>query len=352
MISQTLPLLLATAALSLLFCRLLAPVAVRVGLLDRPSERKVHSEEVPLVGGIGIFIAFAAVLLITDASGQAGGLLAACALLLIVGLVDDWRQLSALTRFGAQITACCLMIFHSGVYLTDFGSLMWDGLLSLGWLSVPITIFSALGVINAFNMMDGIDGLSSTVFIVAAAAMAWLAYLAGAHGNVGVLLIAIATVSGFFLLNARITRNRRVRVFLGDSGSGFLGVLLAWQFIDLGNGADRAFAPMTAVWIFGIPLADTLCVMVRRKRLGLSMVAADQMHLHHAFLKAGFSVGQTWLAMTGLVMATAGVGLLGHFMGWPEYLMFYAYIACGLVYCRTMNQSWRNRRFLGRDFVE
>ena len=90
---------------------------------------------------------------------------------------------------------------------------MWNGVFQLGWFSIPITIFAALGVINAFNMMDGIDGLSSVIFIIAGSAMAWLALRAGHVFNAGILMIAVASALGFFLLNARLPWNKRARVF-------------------------------------------------------------------------------------------------------------------------------------------
>jgi UDP-GlcNAc:undecaprenyl-phosphate GlcNAc-1-phosphate transferase len=294
----------------------------------------------------------AVTLLTTHFSPEALPLLIACGLMMITGMLDDLYKLSPLTRFILQIIACCIMIFASGVVLTDFGSLMWNGLLSLGWFSIPITIFAALGVINAFNMMDGIDGLSATIFIIAGSAMAWLALLAGQSGNASMLIIAVAAVLGFFLLNARLPWNQRARVFLGDSGSMFLGMFLAWQFIDLGNGDDRAFAPMTAVWLLGIPLVDTIRLMTQRWRRGDSSMSADQFHLHHAFLKAGFSVSQTVAAITLLVLFTTTIGLTGHVLGWPEYLMFYGYICFGLVYLYIMRHCWRDGRFLGRDVSE
>lgn len=347
---ELLVVLTVTAALTVVSCRLLTPFAHLVGLLDHPSCRKVHRGDVPLVGGVGAFLAFCVMITVVGVPGhETLCLLGACALLVVVGIVDDLRSLSPIVRFSGQALGCLLMISLCDVVLTDFGSLMWNGVLSLGWLSIPITIFSALGVINAFNMMDGIDGLSSTVFIIAASAMAWLAWLAGMDGNFSTLLVAIATVFGFFILNARVSWNRKFRVFLGEAGTGFLGLLLAWQFIDLGNGADRSFAPITAVWIFGVPLVDTLCVMARRWRRGTSMVAADQLHLHHAFLRAGFTIRQTWMAITILLLCTAGVGLLGHFLRVPEYVMFYAYMVFGSSYCFVMNRCWQHGRFLGRD---
>jgi UDP-GlcNAc:undecaprenyl-phosphate GlcNAc-1-phosphate transferase len=342
--------LLATAGLSMVLCMLLTPMAHRFGLLDHPSERKVHNTSIPLVGGIAIYIALAmATILATTYTNEALPLFAACGLMLITGMLDDLHELSPTTRFIMQIIACGIMIFASGVVLTDFGSLMWNGVFQLGWFSIPITIFAALGVINAFNMMDGIDGLSSMIFIVATAAMSWLALRAGHMFNATMLMMAAGAALGFFLMNARLPWNERARVFLGDSGSLFLGMFLAWHFIDLGNGDDRAFSPMTAVWILGVPLVDTIRLMVQRWKRGGSSMQADQYHLHHAFLKAGFSVWQTGAAITLLVLFTTTIGLAGQILGWPEYLMFYAYIAFSLIYIAIMRRCWHHGRFLGRD---
>ena len=344
--------LLAAAGLSLALCLLLTPLARRVGLMDKPSRRKVHGKPVPLVGGFAIFLTMAIIILLATPFGsEAIPLLLACGLLMVAGLVDDRQELSPAVRFVLQIVACCIMIFAGGAVLTDFGSLMWDGVLSLGWFSVPITIFAALGVINAFNMVDGIDGLSSMIFMIACTAMAWLALQSGQDTSAGLLIIAVAAVFAFFLLNARLPWNQHARVFLGDSGSVFLGLFLAWQLIDLGNGDDRAFEPMTAVWLLGIPLLDTLRLMWQRWRRGGSPFAADQFHLHHAFLKAGFSVSQTWAAIIGLVTFTTAIGLAGHILGWPEYLMFYGFVVFGLVYLRVMYCCWRDDHFLGRQLT-
>ncbi len=340
---------LATVGVSLVLCLLLMPIAKSIGLLDHPSDRKIHQNPISLAGGTAIFLAMIiTITLTTSYTTEALPLLAACGLMLITGMFDDLRELSARIRFILQILACCIMIFASDVLLTDFGSLMWNGVFQLGWFSIPITIFAALGVINAFNMMDGIDGLASMVFIIAGTAMAWLALRAGQTFNASMLIIVVGAVLGFFLLNARLPWNRRARVFLGDSGSIFLGMFLAWQFIDLGSGDDRAFAPMTAVWLLGVPLVDTIRLMTQRWRSGGSPLQADQFHLHHAFLKAGFSVTQTVVAITLLVLFTTTIGLTGQILEWPEYLMFYGYIACGLVYLHIMRRCWRDGRFLGR----
>lgn len=353
MVFEPWPAFMVTAGISLVLCIILTPIAKKIGLLDHPSSRKVHRRPVPLVGGAAIYLALLiSITVCTPYVDQVLPILIASGFMVITGMIDDRRELSPLIRFVMQILACCIMIFVSDVVLLDFGSLMWNGVLSLGWFSVPITIFAALGVINAFNMMDGIDGLSSMIFIVASIAMAWLAQRAGQDINTALLIIIAGAVCGFFLLNARLPWNKRARVFLGDSGSVFLGFFLAWQLIDLGSGDDRALVPMTAVWLLGIPLLDTTFVMIQRWRNGNSPLEADQHHLHHAFLKSGFSVTQTATAMTGLVLLTTAIGLAGQLFAWPEYLMFYGYLAFGLAYYRIMRTCWRSGRFLGRTVAQ
>lgn len=341
---------LAAGGFSFTLCLLLSSVANRMGWLDNPGSHKTHTTAIPQIGGVAIYLAMAIVLVLaTQLQSDLLMLLLACGLLMIAGLVDDTRELSPFVRFILQILACSIMIFAGDVVLTDFGLLMWNGLFSLGWLSVPVTIFAALGVINAFNMVDGMDGLSSGIFLIACAALIWFAQQAGQTTNAILLVIAMGAVFGFFLLNARLPWNRGARLYLGDSGSVFLGLFLAWQLIDLGNGEDRAFVPMTAVWLLGIPLLDTTRLMTQRWRAGGSALAADQFHLHHAFLKSGFSVVQTWFAIMGLALFTTFVGLAGHILAWPDYLMFYGYLVFCLVYLRVMHRCWHDGRFLGRD---
>ena len=346
------PQLIVTPVLTAVLAILFVPIAKKLDLVDYPAGRKVHTEATPLVGGIAIFTgAFLVIALTMPLNQYLYAFILASSLAMLTGLVDDRREMTAHSRFAVQIIACLVLILFSDVLLSDFGRLMWDGVLGLGWLAVPITVFSAVGVINAFNMIDGLDGLSGSIFIIAVASMAGLALRSGHTDSALLLMIAIAAVCGFLILNARFPWNPKARIFLGDSGSVLLGFFLAWQFIDLGNGADRSFAPITAAWLFAVPLVDTTFLMFKRWREGKAVYKADQQHLHHAFLKSGFSVTQTWLTITGLAVLTAGIGLLGELAKWPEYLRFYGFLAFALAYFRVMNNCWLNERFLGRDFI-
>jgi UDP-GlcNAc:undecaprenyl-phosphate GlcNAc-1-phosphate transferase len=273
----------------------------------------------------------------------------------VIGLLDDFRDLPAAPRFLVQMAACLVVIVWADVRLDDFGRLLWNDVLELGWLSVPVTVFAALGVINSFNLIDGMDGLAGGIFLVAAAGMALFAGLAGQVQILQLLLLAMAAVAGFLLLNARSRWNARARIFMGDSGSMLLGFLLAWCFIALGNDraylAGRAFMPITAVWLFAVPLLDTTTQIWRRWRAGLPVFGADQHHLHHAFLRAGYTTGETWTNITLLALALAGAGVLLEISGAPDYLSFWLFLAFAVVYKVYMQRTWAQQRFLGRHFI-
>jgi UDP-GlcNAc:undecaprenyl-phosphate GlcNAc-1-phosphate transferase len=331
---------------------LLIPVLSRVGLIDMPGDRKLHSEQTPLTGGpaIGIVL-FGLVVWKIPGDPFINGLMLGGGLMLLVGMLDDARGLSPLLRFILQAVACLVVISQGGIYLTDFGSLFWNSELTLGKLAIPITIFSALGVINAFNMIDGMDGLSGMVFLVAAAGLTGLAILAGDNHVAAFLIVAMGAVSGFMMLNARLPWNSKARVFLGDAGSLLLGFILAWCFIREGTGEGRAFAPITAVWLIAVPLLDTSTLIKKRWREGKSALAADQYHLHHACMRIGYSVGQTWWVITGMAVFFALIGILTELINVPDYASFYLFIVMAFAYYFYMKQAWLNQRFLGRDFI-
>jgi UDP-GlcNAc:undecaprenyl-phosphate GlcNAc-1-phosphate transferase len=271
--------------------------------------------------------------------------------LLLTGLIDDLYELSATLRFLLQVGICLLLVKFGNARLEDLGQLFSGNVLQLGWMSIPITVFAAMGVINSFNLIDGMDGLSGTLFLVAAGGMALFAALAGSNALLWLLVLSMASVLGYLSLNARLPWNEKARVFLGDAGTLMLGFLLAWCFIRLGSGPRRVFMPMTAVWLFAVPLLDTSTLIWRRWREGRSAFAADQNHLHHAFLRAGFSVEQTWARIFLLALALAVLGIGFELSRLPEWLSFYTFMLVAFTYYFYLKHSWATQRFLGRHFI-
>jgi UDP-GlcNAc:undecaprenyl-phosphate GlcNAc-1-phosphate transferase len=345
-----------TSLMSVLIISMMIPVAVRLGWVDHPGSRKMHEQPTPVVGGIGIFIALLfGYLLSSDALYAPGSptlwLGLSALLLLMVGAADDMKSLSAFFRFLLQICAALLMIGPAGILLADFGALVSSEVWELGIFAVPITVFATLGVINAFNMIDGLDGLGGTIFLIAAAGMAAFALAGGEVISGQELLLAMAAVIGFLLLNARFPWVKKARVFLGNSGSMMLGFILAWFLVDLGNGVDRVFMPITAVWLFAVPLLDTSTLIYTRWRSGQSAFEADNQHLHHAFLRAGFSVESTWLCISVFAILLALSGSALELSPLPGYWSFYIFMLIAFVYYFYMRHCWSSQRFLGRHFI-
>ena len=341
---------------TLILCVALIPLARKVDLVDHPGKRKVHEEPTPLTGGPALLITSGLMLLFLAGGDRFVQALAMGGLLLfIVGVVDDYRPLSATVRFLVQIVACLIMIVYADVRLDDFGMLLWNQVITLGWLSIPITIFAAMGVINAFNMVDGLDGLAGALFLIASAGMALLAAIGGQVKIHLLLLVASSAVTGYMMLNARLPWNKKARVFMGDSGSQFLGFFLAWCFIALGNDhnetGQRAFMPITAVWLFAVPLLDTATNIWRRWRAGESALKADQHHLHHAFLRAGFTVGNTWLGIAVMALLMAAIGLAFELTGTPDYISFWSFMAVAITYHFYLRRTWDRQQFLRRNFI-
>jgi len=330
----------------------LRPVGQRIGLVDLPGGRKVHDHPTPLVGGIAMFVAFAFAILVLDSplSGHRA-LFAGTLVLVVVGVLDDLHELSARARFGAQILASLIMSLGAGVVLHDLGHLLLAGqLVTLGMLSIPLTVFATVGVINAVNMSDGIDGLAGSLVLVALSALLLIAWPSGQREVIGLLLVLVAVVVAFLAFNLR--PKGRALVFMGDAGSMFLGFVLAWFLVRLSQGEARLFDPVTALWIFAMPLIDTVVMMVRRLRLGRSPFAADREHFHHILLAAGFTPKQTLGLVVLLASGCAGIGLLGHFRGVPEHWMFWGFLALAGLHYWVVMRAWRVKRFLSRPLLQ
>ncbi|MDZ4730659.1 MAG: MraY family glycosyltransferase [Xanthomonadales bacterium] len=331
-------------------------MALKWNWVDLPNTRKVHEQATPVVGGVAIYIALSVAFLATCWLMPAwfqefSWLWLGALLLLATGVVDDSHHLSPPLRFLLQICVCLIMIKPGGVVLSNFGTLFSSQVQDLGLLSVPVTLFAALGVINAFNMIDGMDGLSCSILIIAMSGMTAFAIHGGQFGSAWVLLLTLVSVAGFLMFNARFPWNPKARAFLGNSGSLLLGFVLAWFFILLGNGPKQVFMPMTAVWLFAVPLLDTSTLIWTRWRQGRSVFKADNYHLHHAFLRAGFSVEATWLAITGLALMLATIGVTIELSSLPGQYSFYVFMVVAFTYYFYLRHCWASQKFLGRHFI-
>ncbi|MDX1528480.1 MAG: MraY family glycosyltransferase, partial [Gammaproteobacteria bacterium] len=335
--------------LTLLMVGLLRPVALHIGLIDQPGERKVHSDGVPLVGGLAMFCGFAiAALTLEQAFTPYRSFFAAVAVLMIVGVLDDMRELSSRSRFAAQIIAAAMMAWWGGIVLEDLGALGGGArLIALGILAVPFTIFATVGVINALNMIDGMDGLAGGLSLVALAGLAFVAHDAGLSDRRDLLLLLCVCVLAFLVFNVRAPGRSQALVFMGDAGSMFLGFAITWFFIDMSQGPGRVMSPVTALWLLLIPLFDTVWLLIRRPLTGRLPTAADAEHVHHVLQMIGLGVNQTFGLLMLLAAGFAVAGIAASKLAVPESAMFWIFIAMFVAYCATMATAWRRMRLFG-----
>jgi UDP-GlcNAc:undecaprenyl-phosphate GlcNAc-1-phosphate transferase len=319
-------------------------LAQKIGLVDKPNHRKHHSNEVPLIGGIAMFCGFIlAVLLLEQPLSGLRSLFAGTFILMIVGVLDDFRELTPRARFIAEILAALLISVGGGVLLRNFGAIGFnmEDVTLRGIVALPLTIVAIVGVINALNMSDGIDGLAGGLTFITLSALAWITWMEGLHQQLWLLILLIAVVIAFLSFNLRFPGRPQALVFMGDAGTMFLGFILAWFMINLSQGSQRAMTPVTALWIFALPLLDTLTIMLRRILNGYSPFAADRKHLHHLLLNNGFSVPQTLSIILGLAAGLAFLGLLGLYVGIAEATMFRGFLILFAIYLISMMVAWQ-----------
>ena len=317
-------------ALSAIACFLLVPLLCRYapdwGLTDKPSGRKQHSGAVPTIGGIAIFLAVLLAGVVFMRGTPFLALIAVASMLVLLGIVDDKVNLKPIHRLPFQVLATIGLIYVTGVKITEIGDIFGSGTVHLsGMYSVLFTIVCTVGVINAINMIDGVDGLSGTILLISFLALGILSVSSGLMAP-GILAFSIiGALLSFLYYNARAFRSKP-ETFLGDSGSMLLGFLLLAIFISITQGESSVLSPVSAGWIFGVPLIDTVSVMVGRIFKGRSPFSADRDHLHHQLLDAGFTVNDTVKTIAVLHLICVLGGLIANQLPGADAPFFWLFV--------------------------
>jgi UDP-GlcNAc:undecaprenyl-phosphate GlcNAc-1-phosphate transferase len=290
----------------------------------------LHTGAVPLVGGLAMGLAFLLLYGVGRPLAEPShffGVAAAIMLTLVGGTLDDRHGLRASLKFAFQITAALLIALWGGALLTHFGELVGPAPLSLGRWSLAITVVCIVGLMNAINMTDGLDGLAGTQMLAACLGFGYAAVSAGDTETFTVVCLVTGAVAAFLVHNARVPGGASARVYMGDAGSLMLGLLAAWLAIRLAMSQRPGLAPITAVWIVALPLADMGTVMVRRLLRGKSPFIGDREHLHHLLLDFGMSPQRTTAVLFAASIALGAVGIAAERAGIPQYAMFAVYLA-------------------------
>src|SRR5690606_34108158 len=227
----------------------------------------------------------------------------AAVLLTAVGLADDRHDLRWYWRVLAQVLAALIMVYGAGVRVEQIGPVFGLDSLALGYLSVPFTVFATVGIINAINMIDGADGLAGLLVAVCLVMLAAAAVYAGNMGLSRHSLVVAGAVGAFLLYHMRFPWQPRAKAFMGNAGSAFLGLVVAWVVFRLTQNPGHPVNPVLALWLIPVPIIDCLVLSVRRTREGRSPFSAGRDHIHHFMQDAGFGPTQAALALAVFSLA-------------------------------------------------
>ena len=341
------PAMTVTFAVTFVFMLVLRPVAKGVGLLDRPGGRKRHVGDIPIIGGVAMFVGLAVGLALLGLELRfLIAILMGSFLLLVVGVIDDRFAIPATPRIATQIAVVLIMVFGAHLMLTDIGDPFGTGIIALGKISLIFTMLVAVTLINAYNLIDGIDGLAGSLAFVALISVALVGGID--HPSAAIALTAAASIAAFLIFNFPTTLNRSVRSFMGDAGSTLLGFTIVWVTLGVSQGAGAVISPVHCLWFAAIPIFDSLTCFVRRVRKGKSPFAPGRDHFHHTLARGGFGVRQKLSILTGLQALYAIIGILGHFAGVPDHYMFAAWSVLGIsqrYIIRILARSYRLYRW-------
>ncbi|MFW6312794.1 MAG: MraY family glycosyltransferase [Spirochaetota bacterium] len=318
--------LLITLLAGLVFNAILTPLLIRLAhrnrWYDEQNHRKIHTEDTPRIGGVGIYFGFLVSAIVAIHLGTLQGaigplgqtptfgalliyflpLIGGMTLIYILGLVDDFHDLRAVMKLFIQIAAAAIVTI--GPFRIERLTIpfVWYQL-ELGLFSFPVTVLWIVAISNALNFIDGVDGLAGGTAAIATLFFGAIALLTG-QPVVGLVTVGLfGTIVGFLIYNAP-----PARIFMGDSGSYVLGFILSVFPLILANGTGTSLNLIPAITILAIPTLDMTTSVVRRLGRGKHPFSADREHLHHKMMDLGFG---TWQILATTYSACILLGLVG-----------------------------------------
>lgn len=347
----------------------LIPLSAHIGLVDKPCARKQHRGEVPLIGGLAIATSLVSVwLYYFEWDSTFLALVVASVLMVATGVLDDRFDLSVRLRIVMQTLASCIIVFLGGVEISTLGNLFGFGEIVLGPFGGLFTVLAIMTAMNAYNMIDGIDGLLGGLALVAFVGICVLSWIAGLAIPFVFSLSFVFALIPFLTLNLQQSESKLRKIFMGDAGSMFIGLSIVWLLALLTNPAlteafllrasvlfdlteSHAIRPVAVLWLITIPLMDMLGIMVRRIVKKQNPFKPDRNHLHHIFMRAGFSSREALLIIVGSAAWWMFVGVWLEAQQVSELLVLAAYFAVFAIYLLCLKYSWRLvtlvRRFKG-----
>lgn len=329
----------------------LAKAAPKLGLLDHPSTRKQHETPTPLVGGIAIYLALCTALILHTLGVPVGlptslvrynsdatvmVFITGCTILVVTGALDDRFQLGVFVRLLAEFAVALLLIETLHLHFTDIGNLLGNGPIAVPYsVGYGLSLLVIVGIINAYNMLDGIDGLAAALALFAMVVFRLLS-----NHPPGLLGMTFAgALLAFLAANLQLIP-QLPKVFLGDAGSKLLGFAMVTLLLTMTTSkvGTPTLSKITALFVIGLPLYDLTYVVIRRLALGQSPFKPDRNHLHHLLKACGASDRRTVGLIITIQLFIGYLGWLAHSTNMPEHYQFGIFIGGFVLYAVLVHQ--------------
>lgn len=308
---------------------ILRPIAIKIKLLDYPNSRKQHQGNIPLIGGLSIFSGLIVYLIYIDTLNVgAETMLTFSAMILLLGIYDDWKNLRPRIKLFIQLFLVAFMIYFSGIKVEGLGFVFgFNNPLDLGLLAIPFSIISVVGLMNAFNMADGLDGQAGLLSTIAIMGIFVFGLDKLDTGLYQTLLIIFSGLIAFLIFN--LTPISKMKIFLGDGGSLFLGFFISFSLIYCTQVLEL-FSPSFALWCVSIPLFDFFSVVILRKVKKQNITMSNRDHIHH-FLET-FNLSRKFITFLTSSFGTMFL-IIGYYLeiNYPTF-SFWTFIAIFILY--------------------
>jgi UDP-GlcNAc:undecaprenyl-phosphate GlcNAc-1-phosphate transferase len=344
-------------------------VAVRIGAVVRPDERRVHKRPTPTLGGVGMLVGVLAGMLaawlmgdfaeVFGGSTEPLGLIIAAVIMLAVGVVDDLREVSAPAKLAGMVLPASVLVISGIALIVLRVPFLGVFVLSSDW-SYLLSVLWVVGMANAINLIDGLDGLAAGIVAIASGTFFLYALQLGDEGilqagNIGplVAVLVLGACLGFLPHNVH-----PARIFMGDGGALLLGLLLAASTMVVGGRTDQSFSGQSFFFfapifiplvILGVPVIDTLFAIVRRTTKRSGIASADKGHLHHRLMALGHGQWRSVLILWGWTALLSGFVLYPTYMGSGDAIVPIGIAAILLALYSVLHPGFRVRRRTGGE---
>ena len=282
--------------------------------MDYPEERKIHTEPIPYLGGVAIYLGFLSGLYIVCKFLHWISMMdfylfgVGSFMIFLLGLYDDFKKADAKIKFTVQILAAVFVVSH-GVYIPQITNPFGGEPMQLLWFGPILTVFWIVLITNSFNLLDGLDGLASGISMITIAFMLGFALSSGDMRVIGIAASLLGGILGFFIFNFP-----PAKIYMGDTGSLMIGFLVSILCIIPSSKGPYGIAVLIPMILTAVPMIDTALAVFRRFKNGLPIFSADKKHLHHRILQLSNSYRKTLFIIYGVNLYICLHAILAYFL--------------------------------------